>query len=76
MFIMKDEWSDKILEYSTAKYAGVLYSTMQRWEQKAGKFLHNPTHLCVQCYKNTLWYIPIWSLDLDKTARTVFQSLL
>lgn len=37
MFIMKNEWSDKILEYSTAKYAGVSYSTMQRWKQKAGK---------------------------------------
>lgn len=25
MFIMKNEWSDKILEYSTAKYAAVMY---------------------------------------------------
>lgn len=24
---MKNEWSDKILEYSTAKYAGVMYAT-------------------------------------------------
>lgn len=27
MFIMKNAWSGKVLGYSTAKYAGVMYTT-------------------------------------------------
>lgn len=57
LIIMKNECSCKILEYSTAKHAWMTYTA----NADVVENLDYLKHLCFQCYKNTLQFIPTLS---------------